>query len=73
MLFRSIEESEMEYLFDRFSRGRSRVRSEKPGTGLGLAITAELVEMLGGQVEATSRHGEGSRFSVILPVVRPSV
>ncbi len=68
-----IEESEMEYLFDRFSRGRSRVRSEKPGTGLGLAITAELVEMLGGQVEATSRHGEGSRFSVILPVVRPSV
>lgn len=48
-----------------------------PGFGLGLAITARLVSEMRGRVEVKSAPGEGSRFSVFLPVppagtVRPS-
>lgn len=56
-------------LFERFyrvDRGRSR---ESGGTGLGLAIVKRLVEDMGGTVEVDSKVGEGTRFTVRLPLV----
>lgn len=38
------------------------------GTGLGLSITNDIVQKLGGKIEVKSEHGQGSSFSVILPV-----
>ena len=58
---------ETEHVFEAFfqgSGGRNR------GTGLGLSLSRTLVELQGGTIEATSRRGEGSRFTVHLPLGR---
>jgi PAS domain S-box-containing protein len=49
---------------------QSRTR-EFGGTGLGLSITRKLLERLGGSVVVQSVYGEGSTFSVYLPLVVP--
>ena len=49
---------------------QSRTR-EFGGTGLGLSITRKLLERLGGSVTVQSRYGEGSTFSVYLPLRVP--
>ena len=42
------------------------------GTGLGLAISYGIVEDHGGTIEATSTLGEGTKFSIRLPIDGPS-
>lgn len=59
----------MKRIFDRFERAVS-VR-HYGGLGLGLYITRQIVEALGGAIEVNSREGEGSTFTVTLPVNAP--
>jgi signal transduction histidine kinase/CheY-like chemotaxis protein len=55
-------------LFRRFEQARSSLSGARGGTGLGLAIVKQIVDLMGGKVAATSTLGEGSCFSVELPI-----
>lgn len=61
-----INAEEKERIFGAFERLDSA--RNIPGFGLGLAITARLISEMRGRVEVESIPGEGSRFSVFLPV-----
>jgi len=57
---------ELEYLFDRFYRGRT-ARQRSSGTGMGLSITRGLLAAAGGRVWAENDPGGGARFSMVVP------
>jgi CheY-like chemotaxis protein len=57
-------------LFARFAQADASITRRHGGTGLGLAISRELAELMGGQLTATSRPGEGSCFVLEVPLAR---
>ncbi len=57
--------------FAKFFRAKDRRAQEAGGTGLGLAISRSLVELHGGHITVSSAPGQGSTFSVTLPVCQP--
>jgi PAS domain S-box-containing protein len=63
-----IPESELPTVFDRLRRG-SEAAAEVPGLGIGLAGVKQIVEQHGGTITAESRVGEGSKFTVELPIL----
>lgn len=58
------------HLFEPFTQERNDARTSYRGTGLGMAITKNLVEQMGGTISVRSIQGEGSTFTVQLPVER---
>ena len=59
---------EIPHIFERF-RQIDRDRMEQQGVGLGLSIARELIRMHGGEILVESQPGEGSTFTIRLPVV----
>ena len=66
-----IPQEKMKKLFHRFYDGDYR-RQRTMGTGLGLALTRELVYLHGGNIECESTEGEGTTFTVTLPINKES-
>ncbi len=62
-----IDSEELPHIFERFYKSQ-RALSDRSGFGLGLAIAKNIIELHEGTVEATSMIGEGSTFSVRLPI-----
>ena len=62
-----ISPADQSRVFDRFYRADKARSREMGGTGLGLSVVSELVALMGGKVQVTSKLGEGSTFTVLLP------
>lgn len=55
-------------LFNAFTQADSSYTRAHEGVGLGLAICSKLVKLLNGSIEVSSKVGEGSRFTVSIPM-----
>ncbi|GFR36851.1 hypothetical protein PRECH8_01470 [Insulibacter thermoxylanivorax] len=64
-----ISEQDLPYVFERFYKAdKARTRDINGGTGLGLAIVKYFIDAHGGQVDLTSKVGEGTTFTIYLPM-----
>jgi len=68
-----IDSDQIERIFDAFTQGDQSMTRRKGGTGLGLAVSRKLAQMLGGELTAESTVGQGSVFTVRLPLQPPEV
>jgi signal transduction histidine kinase len=66
-----IPEEAREYIFDPFRQVDSSMTREHKGTGMGLAIVKQLAQLMGGSVSLESALGQGSTFTVLLPLTQP--
>lgn len=55
-------------IFEAFRRGSNYAQREQQGAGLGLSIAREIVTLMGGEISVISHLGEGSTFTVLIPV-----
>ncbi|MEM9775419.1 MAG: GAF domain-containing sensor histidine kinase [Chloroflexota bacterium] len=63
-----IPAADLPHIFEKFYRVRTEDRTQIKGTGLGLAISKSIVDAHSGEISVTSQPGEGTAFTVKLPI-----
>jgi signal transduction histidine kinase len=66
-----IGRKELGRVFERFYRTQKAVGSGEAGTGIGLSIVEQIVAHHGGRIEVESAPGQGSCFTLVLPLDAP--
>ena len=68
-----IAESNFTKLYQPFERVESPLKIKTPGTGLGLYLTHKiLTQLLGGSITVQSELGQGTAFTIIIPINKPA-
>ena len=65
-----IPENEIDRLFQPFQQSTTGADTKYGGTGLGLAISRRICRLMGGDISIKSTEGEGSTFTIWLPMIR---
>lgn len=68
-----IAEENLNRIFDPFWQVEQKATRRAAGTGLGLTVTKRLANLLGGDVVVMSTPGEGTTFTVTLPIKAPRI
>ena len=55
-------------IFEKFRQANAQISTQHGGTGLGLALSRGLAELMRGELSVRSEHGQGSRFTLSLPM-----
>ncbi len=63
-----ITPAQMQKLFNEFTQADSTTTRKYGGTGLGLVISKRFCQLMGGEIQAQSTYGEGSTFTIKLPL-----
>lgn len=63
-----IHKEKLDTIFEPFTQADASSTKKYAGTGLGLSITKKLVDLLGGDILVSSQPGEGSVFTVTIPI-----
>ena len=66
-----IPASDLEFVFERFFQVESHLTRKHTGLGLGLSVAKTMVELHGGRIWAESVEGQGSTFTILLPLHPP--
>jgi CheY-like chemotaxis protein len=64
-----IRKEEIARLFSAFAQADAQKNRNIVGTGLGLAISRAFVQMMGGEIAVNSEYGEGSVFTIMIPLI----
>jgi PAS domain S-box-containing protein len=62
------DDTHVESLFSPFTQADGSITRSFGGTGLGLAITRSLMHLMGGEIAATSKQGQGACFTITFPI-----
>jgi signal transduction histidine kinase len=65
---RGIDAETLKHVFDPFMQAEAVLTRENAGVGLGLPISRDLARAMGGELSAASTPGEGSTFTLTLPL-----